>query len=47
VGFDPGPVTGTMNPRTIEALKWFKQAHGGLPVDGELDEATRKALGVE
>ena len=47
VGFDPGPETGTMNPRTIEALRSFKLAHGGLPVDGELDEATREALMVE
>jgi peptidoglycan hydrolase-like protein with peptidoglycan-binding domain len=46
LGFDSGPVDGMLGLRTREALRWFQLANG-LPADGALDEATRRALGIE
>ncbi len=45
-GLYEGPVDGTMNPETILGLKAIQLAHG-LPTNGELDEATRKAFFIE
>ena len=42
-GFDPGSIDGVLGPRTREALRRY-QASQGLPVTGQLDEATRQAL---
>jgi len=44
-GFDPGPLDGKLGPKTQAALQQY-QTSLGLPVTGELDEATREALGV-
>jgi peptidoglycan hydrolase-like protein with peptidoglycan-binding domain len=43
VGFDPGPLDGTLSARTVDALRAFQQQHG-LPVTGKPDQATRDAL---
>jgi peptidoglycan hydrolase-like protein with peptidoglycan-binding domain len=40
---NPGPIDGIWHPQTTEALRAFQAQHG-LPVTGELDEATRKEL---
>ena len=45
-GFDPGPVDGTTGWRTRSALRRFQRS-SGLPDTGQVDDATRKALGVE
>jgi hypothetical protein len=42
-GFDPGPPDGWLGARTKEAIRRY-QASQGLPVTGELDEATRQVL---
>jgi peptidoglycan hydrolase-like protein with peptidoglycan-binding domain len=42
-GFNPGPIDGVLGPRTKEALRRY-QAQQGLPVTGELDDATRRVL---
>jgi len=51
LGFYQGPVDGTLHPETKTALRQFQFAEGlfveGLPTDGGLDGATRKALGIE
>ena len=44
-GFDPGTTDGTMGPQTQEALRKFQKANG-LPVTGNIDSQTAKALGV-
>jgi hypothetical protein len=44
-GFDPGSIDGVLGPQTRIALQQY-QAKRGLPKTGELDEATRKALGI-
>jgi peptidoglycan hydrolase-like protein with peptidoglycan-binding domain len=44
-GFAPGSIDGMLGPQTRMALQQY-QAKLGLPKTGELDEATRKALGV-
>jgi len=41
--YNPGPINGIWHPQTTEALRAFQAQHG-LPVTGELDEATRRAL---
>jgi peptidoglycan hydrolase-like protein with peptidoglycan-binding domain len=41
-GFDPGPIDGTLGPRTKEALRQH-QAKYGLPETGVLDDATLDA----
>jgi len=45
-GYDPGPADGIMGARTKEALGLY-QTDKGLPVTGELDEATLEKLGIE
>ncbi len=42
-GFTPGPVTGTMDQQTRDAIRQFQQAKG-LAVTGDLDQDTRSAL---
>ena len=42
-GFDPGYIDGVIGYRTREALRRY-QASQGLPVTGQLDEATRQVL---
>lgn len=44
-GFNPGPIDGRFGPLTEAAVREFQQHHG-LPVTGELDDATRTALGL-
>jgi len=44
-GFGPGSLDGVMGQQTRIALQQY-QAKRGLPKTGELDEATRKALGI-
>ncbi len=46
LGFYQGPIDGTVNPKTRDALRFFQLAEG-LPMGGELDKATRKALLTE
>ncbi|MDP9423297.1 MAG: L,D-transpeptidase family protein [Pseudomonadota bacterium] len=43
LGFTPGVVDGKMGMSTVNALKGFQEARG-LPVTGELDQATQQAL---
>jgi hypothetical protein len=43
VGLDPGPLDGTWGPQTEAALRTYQQQRG-LPVSGQLDDATRQAL---
>ena len=45
-GFAPGSMDGMLGPQTRMALQQY-QAKLGLPKTGELDAATRKALGVD
>jgi putative peptidoglycan binding protein len=45
-GFDPGSADGHMGPRTVKALRDY-QANRKLAMTGQLDDATRKALGLE
>ena len=44
-GFDPGLITGTISPRTHEALRKFQAAHH-LKKTGQLDRATQDELGI-
>ena len=44
-GHDPGPIDEIMGPRTRSAVEAFQKA-SGLPVDGQLDDATLDRLGV-
>ena len=43
IGFTPGVVDGKMGMSTVNALKGFQEARG-LPITGELDQATQQAL---
>lgn len=43
VGLDPGPADGMFGTRTEDALRLFQASHG-LPVTGQPDEATERAL---
>ncbi|HYC95739.1 MAG TPA: L,D-transpeptidase family protein [Sphingomicrobium sp.] len=43
LGFTPGVIDGKMGMSTVNALKGFQEARG-LPVTGELDQATQQAL---
>jgi Putative peptidoglycan binding domain len=43
VGLDPGPLDGTWGPQTEAALRIYQQQRG-LPVSGQLDNATRQTL---
>jgi TPR repeat protein len=44
LGFAPGPVDGVLGPRMRTALQQFQRSQR-LPVTGELDDATERALG--
>jgi peptidoglycan hydrolase-like protein with peptidoglycan-binding domain len=44
-GIDPGPINGTLDSKTQQALRQFQQANN-LPVTGTLDQATATKLGV-
>jgi peptidoglycan hydrolase-like protein with peptidoglycan-binding domain len=44
-GYDPGPVNGTFNPSTREAVLQFQEARG-IRTTGELDSQTAAALGI-
>jgi len=44
-GYTPGPIDGVMGPRTRAALRTF-QTNSGLPVTGELDGLTLRALAL-
>lgn len=46
LGFSCGEPSGELNPETEEALRAFQQARG-LEVTGQVDDATREALGQE
>lgn len=43
LGFTPGVIDGKMGMSTVNALKGFQEARG-LPVTGELDQATQQVL---
>ena len=43
-GLDPGPIDGSLGPQTTAALRAYQKAQG-LPVTGQLDDATRAKLG--
>ena len=45
-GFDPGRIDGTVGWRTRGALRRFQRSVG-LPDTGQIDDATRKALGLK
>ena len=45
-GFNPGSTDGHLGPRTVKALRDY-QSNRKLAVTGQLDDATRKALGLE
>lgn len=45
-GFDPSPVDGMLDAKTQVVLRQY-QTDQGLPTTGVLDEATRKALGID
>ncbi len=45
-GYDPGPIDGVMGSRTRDEIRQFQRSVGLLDT-GQLDEATRAALGVE
>ncbi len=44
-GIDPGPINGTLDSKTQQALRQFQQANN-LPVTGTLDQATATKHGV-
>lgn len=45
-GLYRGPMDGQLGTQTQEALRLYQEVHG-LPVTGELDEATQTALGLK
>jgi hypothetical protein len=44
-GFDPGPIDGSMGPKTQKAIRAFQEARQ-LPVNGRLHALTLEALGL-
>lgn len=42
-GFDPGSADGVLGPQTRQAIRDFQRAKG-VPVTGELDQETQRAL---
>jgi peptidoglycan hydrolase-like protein with peptidoglycan-binding domain len=44
-GIDPGPITGSMDSKTQQALREFQKANN-LPVTGTVDQQTAAKLGV-
>jgi len=45
LGYDPGPIDGTLDVKTQQALRDFQKANK-LPVTGVLDAQTAEKLGV-
>jgi lipoprotein-anchoring transpeptidase ErfK/SrfK len=45
-GFSPGIIDGLVGPKTVAGLRAF-QENAGLPVTGEFDAATRRAIGLD
>jgi osmotically-inducible protein OsmY len=45
-GFDPGPIDGTLGPRTTSALKEYQKSEN-LTMTGKMDHATAAKLGVK
>jgi peptidoglycan hydrolase-like protein with peptidoglycan-binding domain len=45
LGYYNGPVDGVAGPQTEEAIGWF-QSVASLPVTGEIDSATLRALRI-
>ncbi|MDX1755794.1 MAG: peptidoglycan-binding domain-containing protein [Marinobacter sp.] len=45
-GYDITNVSGTMDQSTRDALRAFQRDQADLPVTGELDQATKEALGM-
>lgn len=45
LGYDPGAADGQLSDATIAALQDFQSDHG-LPITGELDDATRAKIGA-
>lgn len=45
LGYEPGPVDGSLGPKTRSALKAFQGANG-LPASGDLTSETLKRLGI-
>ena len=45
LGYYHGPVDGVVGPQTERAIRWF-QAVDSLPVTGEIDSATLRALRI-
>lgn len=45
-GYKIDNVNDSMDPTTRSALKAYQKDHAGLKVSGELDDATRQALGI-
>lgn len=45
-GYNVGNVNGTMDEAARAALRQFQSDQGALAVSGELDEATKRALGL-
>jgi hypothetical protein len=44
LGFDPGPIDGTVGPRTTAAIRGFQKKHPPLPVDGVCNPDTKARL---
>jgi carboxyl-terminal processing protease len=45
LGYYHGPVNGLSSPETEGAIRWF-QSVDKLPVTGQIDDRTLKALGI-
>ena len=45
-GFDPGPIDGTLGPRTTSALKEYQKSEN-LTMTGKMDHDTAAKLGVK
>jgi peptidoglycan hydrolase-like protein with peptidoglycan-binding domain len=45
LGYYHGPVDGFVGPETEGAIRWF-QSVDKLPVTGQIDDRTLKALGI-
>ncbi len=45
-GFDPGPIDGTVGPRTTAAVRAYQKAEN-LALTGQMDRDTAAKLGVK
>jgi len=45
-GFGPGPIDGTMGPRTVSVLKEYQRSEH-LTITGKMDDDTAAKLGVK